>query len=354
MVLTVLITMVGAQTSPSIIKAIKDNGERIVKVIGVDPVEIVPGAFIVDSFHTITASFVNEDKYIKELIEICQSEDVNMILPCGNEDCLAITKNIQQFENLGIIVISSNYEILNNALDKYYAYNIIKEACPENAPEFYLIKTFDDFQKYSQVLDFPQERLVIKPRHGRGGRGVFVIDPEINFKTLMKNKPQGNYPIEVIENMIKDNDFEEFILMEYLPGEIYSAYALCRKGESILIIPNKRIWGNASNTLIGKVDMNNEVINAVKILNSKFSFDYNVNYEFAIAHDGKPKVFDVNSRIAASTAIFRNMGINMPFLSIKLALNEEFKIPPIKKDIVFMRYLKAINLRLEDRSVFEL
>jgi len=345
----VLLTMVGAQTSPGIIKALKEDGE--IYIVGIDPTKLVSGAYMVDSFHHITASFIDENKYIEELFEICKKEKVEIILPCGNEDCLAITRAHERFDSIGVKIASSEYDTLNIAFDKYTAYNFVKESCPEFAPEFYLIKTPDDFIKYSNILGYPDRKIVMKPRHGRGGRGVYVIEPDLNFGELLRNKPEGRYPFSVIKGLL-DDEFEEFILMEYLPGKIFSTYALCENGNSLTVIPHVRIWGNASNTLIGRVELDEEITEGIKKINKKFNFNFNVNYELKEDQSGLPKIFDINPRMAASTAIFRNIGINIPYLSIKLALGEKTKAPEPKEGTVMMRYLEEINLDVKNGKIF--
>ncbi len=355
MSLNVLVTMVGAQTSPGILRAIKDNGEREIHLIGVDPVELIPGASFVDSFYRITPSFENEEKFIDELLDIANREKVDIILPCGNEDCLAISKNICLFKEQNIIVISSNYATLINAFDKHFAYNLISKHSPENAPESYLIKSLDDFIHYAEKLGYPHNKIVMKPRHGRGGRGVYIIDPKINLHSLLSEKPSGSLPYQVIMSFLEQKTaFSEFLLMEYLPGDIYSVYCLCNQGNSVLTIPNKRIWGTASNTLIGEVTIDHKFIEPAEKLCQEFKFDYNINIEMKISRAGIPIIFDVNPRIAASTAIFRSIGCNLPYLSIKIALGESLNLPSQLEDVVMLRYLKEIFYSKKDGVFFDI
>jgi carbamoylphosphate synthase large subunit len=350
---TILITMVGAQTSPSVVEAIRHNQSEEVRIVGVDPTALIPGRFFVDSFYSITASFDDETKYISELLDICEKEKVDVVLPCGNEDCLAVTKNIQLFDNRNITVVSSSHAILVEAFDKLNVYTKIQKVSPQFAPKFYEIKNVDDFVLYAKRLGYPEKKLVLKPRHGRGGRGVYIIEPEVDFRAILQRKPEGIYSYNMVLEMIREN-FEEFLLMEYLPGEIYSVYCLCNDGKSDIIIPHFRMWGNASNTLIGTVNLRSDIIEGVRKINQTFGFNYCINYELKIDDKGSPKIFDLNPRLAASVAIFRNIGINMPYLSIRQALGETVSVPEIKEGVVMMRYLKEINYNKEKGDAFEL
>ena len=354
MALNVLTTMVGAQTSPGIIRAIKENGEREIHLVGVDPVRLIPGAHFVDNFYQITPSFYNEEQYVDELINIAKKEDIDVILPCGNEDCLAISKNLKIFNEEGIKVITSPYEILLNAFDKYHAYDQVSRCSPANCPESYLISNIDQFYKYSDILGYPEKKLVVKPRHGRGGRGVYILDPDVNLVSLLSEKPSGTLPYDVFSMQLERAlNVPEFLLMEYLPGDVISVYSLCDDGKSLVTIPNKRIWGTASNTLIGEVVMDDSYIKPAMNICQQFSFMYNINMEMKISDEGIPKVFDINPRIAASTAIFRSFGYNLPYFSIKMALGESLELPPIHDNMVMMRYLHEIFYKKKGKQFFE-
>lgn len=357
MSLNVLVTMVGAQTSPGILRAIKRNDEREIYLVGVDPVRLVPGAYFVDKFYQVTPSFEDESKYIEELLRISKEEAIDIILPCGNEDCIAMSKNMDLFIENDVVVVSSNYCTLQNAFDKYIAYNIISRITPEYAPAYHLVKNIDDFIKYSELLGYPDKKIVIKPRYGRGGRGVYTLDPSINVNALMTEKPSGTLPFEVFKYLLNNTSLEhfpEFIVMEYLPGDVYSVYSLCDHGKSLITIPQRRIWGTASNTLIGEITPNEEYIRPSEKLCESFGFMYNVNMEMKISDTGIPKIFDINPRIAASTAIFRAIDYNLPYLSIKMALGESFYLPPLKEGVVMLRYLNELFYNQKDGIYYEI
>lgn len=327
--LTILITMVGAQTSPDIIDAIKNNGDRKVRVIGVDPVDhdFIPAKFLCDAFYHVPKSWEKPARFVHTLLTICEDEGVDLILPCGNEDCLILADYHKKFENNGIKIVGNEFRTLKNAFNKIYVYNEVEAVSPNHAP------------KWGQRSDYSRLKCVVKPIHGRGGRGVYILDND--YRIDLSKKPDNTTHPQIFAGYRMNADF---LMMEYLPGDIYSVYCLCNKGETLLAIPNKRIYGNASNTIVGITELRGDLIECVKKLNKSFNFTYNVNYEFALDEEGVPKLFDLNPRLAASTAVFRNQGINLPWMSVLIALGEYVVIPPVQDNYVFMRYLKTINV----------
>ena len=354
---TVLMTMVGAKTSPSLLRAVKENGERPIELIGVDPVSPVPGEHFVDKFETVTASFENELEYIDDIEEILKKYNVDVMLPCGNEDCLAVANHIDQLKETGAAIAISDHKTLQSAFDKYQMYKLVEENAPEIAPKFHLARNREQFYEYAAELNYTNNRIVVKPRHGRGGRGVVIIDPKFNLDEFLSVKPSRVYSLEMIQSHIEDVDeFPELILMEYLPGDVISSYSYCIDGQTKINLSHRRLWGTASNTLKSRIERTPQIDEAVTDINEEFGFEYNINYEFKFDDDGIPKVFDLNPRLAASTAVFRSVGVNLPYLSIRSALGEEVSPPEELNGVdekIMMRHLTETYINEKTNEPFE-
>ena len=123
---------------------------------------------------------------------------------------------------------------------------------------------------------------------------------------------------------INDNNFPELIAMEYLTGEYYSVDVLSENGNIIYAVPKKRIRGNASNTVIGQVDLNHNVLEQAKKACNIFGFNFLQNYEMKMNEDQQPLIYDINPRGGASIAFCKAAGVNLMYYAIKMALGEEF------------------------------
>ena len=135
-------------------------------------------------------------------------------------------------------------------------------------------------------------------------------------------------------------DFPELLLMEYLPGKIYSVDFLAKNGEALIIVPKVRLSGNASQTLIGKVEKNDFINQMIMNISRLFGFDYMVNIELGCNAAGVPLPFDFNPRIAASTAFCSAAGANLIYYALKMALGEQVPKVEVKDNVVMIRYFK--------------
>lgn len=350
----VLLTTVGGKVSPSVVKSLTEVEERDLTVVGTDPVETVPGKYMVDEFYRTAASFEDADGFLDDVMDIIAAEDIDLVIPCINEESLLLSEHRERVESAGARLATPNHETLKRAFDKYEAYSVLAECAPEAAPSFHLVTSYDEFETAAAELGFPDEKIVLKPRHGRGGRGVLIIDPEMAFDELLSQKPDRRYPPAFVDQLLKGFDWDDdFLLMEHLPGDIYSTYALCDEGETLLTMTHQRLWGTASQTLKSNITARDDIEHAVEQINAEFGFSYNINYEFKENEDGQAVMFDLNPRIAASTAVFRAVGVNMPYLSVKLALGESVDPEPTDRDVSMMRYYQELFLDCETDELFD-
>lgn len=345
--LKILIITVGAPISPSLIKAIKDNEDgRRFYLIGVDSFANVPGAFLVNKFYKIRASWEDEEGFLDDIKKIIEKEKVNIMIPTANEDCLAIARNAADFS--GIKILCNDHNLTRKIFDKGYVYEVLKKDIPSVAPVFEIVNTYNAFVSAYRRISSVNKKVVIKPRYNRGGRGVYIILDELEFDEFFSKKPENLCSYQYIDRILKQRAvFDDLIVMEYLPGRIYSVYALSRNGEQIIAIPHIREWGNASQTLRGSIEWNDFIENSMGKIAKVFNLSYTFNAEFAASADGRVILFDLNPRLAASSGVDRFIGVNFAYLSLKLLLGEEIHLDldVIKKrKYTFMRYFDEVYI----------
>jgi len=322
--LRILITTVGGTTSPDIIRSLKNNGERKLWIIGTDPYEFATGRFFVDEFITSTYSGDSEEQFVREIQQIINNNRIDVIVPCGNEDNLALSK---YKDNFNCHIMTGDYDNLLRAYDKGDVYNQTRTLSPSHCPEFYLVKTLRDFDDACQKLGYPMRNIVVKPRFGRGGRGVYILKKTIDLDQLLSIKPDQQFSHKQFRILLEENDkITELILMEELKPKFSSVYSATVSGEFISL-NHIREWGTASQTLRGVVEQNDKLKRFSKKLKEHYSLDYNFNIEMAEGKDGNQKIFDLNPRLSASSGIDQELGINFPYLSLKECIGEKPKVP---------------------------
>lgn len=323
--LKVLLTTCGGLTSPELIRALKNNEERRVEIIGCDAFPYAVGRHFCDEFKLSPNSSSDEPAFINFISNL--SAEVDAIIPCGNEDNLALSLHKS---SLQAPLMAGDFNDLTRAYDKGAVYNHLSASVPECAPKFRIIKNFEEFRSALNFLNFPNKDIVIKPRHGRGGRGVYIISDHFSGD-IFSSKPEGIYPLSFIENFLnKDEEFDEIIMMECLREPIYSLYSLCLDGKNIVTLKHIREWGNASQTFRALVSYDPKLEEIASSVIEAFNLTYTNNMELATNDEGRPILFDLNPRLGASSGADRLIGLNFPYLALKLLLGEKVEIDKSK------------------------
>ena len=82
MTFAMLLTCVGGELSPQVIRTLKSSRRHDVRVVGVDMRDDASGRYFVDSFYTVPAG--DSDEYIGVLSDIVDREDVDLVLPTSD------------------------------------------------------------------------------------------------------------------------------------------------------------------------------------------------------------------------------------------------------------------------------
>ena len=123
--LTVLVSACGAQFMPGLADCLKDNGERYIRIVGVDMGFDPTVRQMVDALYQVPA--VDSPNYIDRLLEICKAEKVDVVLPFMSAELLPLIDRKRDFEAIGTRVsVADRYsvEITNN---KYRLYQFMKK-----------------------------------------------------------------------------------------------------------------------------------------------------------------------------------------------------------------------------------
>ena len=96
-----MMTGAGAPGAPGIIKSLRLNGEREIKIVGVDiDDQFSSGEGMVDYFYKIPSP-ANEQLFIDKVLEIALKHEVRVIIPLVTRELFVFSKHIDQFRKKG-------------------------------------------------------------------------------------------------------------------------------------------------------------------------------------------------------------------------------------------------------------
>ena len=214
--MNILVTSAGQRVS--LVQAFKKELSQLVsggKVLTVDlNPELAPACYVADDRFRVPR--VTDAGYIPTLLEICEANNVKLIIPTIDTELLILSEHLQQFKDKGIFISVSDAEFVRKCRDKRLTNQLFVEqgiAVPKQ------------FEKGR--FEYP---VFVKPYNGSLSKGIFVAE-----------KPEDISP-EQLEN-------PELMFMQYISPVEYDEYTVdCYFDKHSVLksaVPRKRIFVRA-------------------------------------------------------------------------------------------------------------
>lgn len=147
----------------------------------------------------------------------------------------------------------------------------------------------------------------IKPDIGEGGHGTFIANQKDNLLGV---------------------PFDKYLVTEFLPGKEYTVDCLTDKNGTLRYIsPRTRDRIMAGISVAGHTEsVSDEIKSIAEKINSRLSFEGLWYFQLRANSNGKLKLMEISVRCAGGMCLTRAKGINLPLLSIYIALGQEVSI----------------------------
>lgn len=311
--LTVLITAGGAPQSPTLIRHLRRNGERDVRIVGVDMDGEASGRFLADSFHQIPPA--GAPGYEQALFDVLREEKPDCFLNVSGSDVPYIARLKPKIEALGIAICVSDPAPLETANNKYSLYRTVRNISNDLVPEFESADSLDAFVRLATSMGYPDRELCFKPHVSKGSRGFRILSEKFDRRDqLLNQKPVSRYMtleefVAIFEN---SGSFPQLLLMEVVAGEECDVMTIGYEGQALLTTVKSREshrWGVIDK---GELIERPELVEKTKRIVEAIPLSYNISLQFI---DGR--LIEINPR--TSTFIYAD-DFNEPWLAVKLAL----------------------------------
>lgn len=321
--ITVLLSASGSPSMPGLIECFKKNGERNIRIIGMDMSDEPSAKYLVDQFYKVPVATAEE--YVDTVLDICRKENVDIYFPNISAEVTAVSKRRDDFINIGTIISTSDLKSVEIANNKLKLYEFLKSK-GVSVPKFYGVHSVYDFEQGCKYLGYPETPVCLKIVDGSGSRGVRIIDAHRNRYQIFVNEKPNSFFV-TYEDMLKilneADDFHEMLLVEYLPGNEYTVDLLAEHGEVKYMVGRENLVSLMSIAQESEVREDLEAYSMSKSVVRALCLDGNVGFDFMRDKDGKAVLMDLNPRITATVSVIAAAGVNLPYLRIKQLLNEE-------------------------------
>lgn len=307
-------TVTSIETAMALIKSADTNNEF--NVIFTHPNENFRGGLVADQFFVEPSEDeVSSEEYIGWALQFCKDKNIQVFSPGRCLQEIARPDNIALFEAIGVrLMIPSSYENIDliEVKSKFYSSIDLPDTPPAKWESFRNVAEFDAaYENMSKCADV----LCVKPSVGIFGNGFAILDEHRTMAQVMAGGFKDYIPFSVYRDSLIDvGDFEEMMLIEYLPYAEYSVDCVAIEGELLAGIQRRKpLKMGLPYTIMDRADLHE----ACQKLAKEFRLTGNFNAQFKDGTDGKTCILEINPRISGGIGMACLAGPNLPYIALK-------------------------------------
>jgi carbamoyl-phosphate synthase large subunit len=309
-VTTVLLSAAGAPGAARLIRALQENGERRVRVVGTDMNPSSIGAHLCDAFHVVPAG--SDPAYPDAILELVERESVDVVLPQSSFDLDALSVRREDFP---VPVLVSSPETVRRSNDKAETYAFLQRIGVPTV-EFRRVAGARQVDAAAHELGYPDRAVCFKPVFSSGSRGFRILDPTVDrAKQLLEERPGSvSMRLEEAVELLPDDGGPELLVMELATGGERTIDGIADGTRVVLGHPKTREAMRAGLAMFF-VTLHDDALMATA---DKIVRELQIEWFFNIQLVGDA-VIEINPRI--STIVYQE-DLNLPWLGVKRALGE--------------------------------
>lgn len=293
-------------------KALKNDG----MVVATDCSQIAPAMYEADKYYIVPR--ITEEGYIDCVLDICKKENIAGVLSLIDPELSLLAKNKKRFDDIGVTIIGSSYELCERTLDKMEMYNWLKSH-GYNCAKSYVNKNEFYADLANGKIKFP---VFVKPV--RGGASIAISKV---------------YDKETVELLFAHN--KNLMIQEFLDGQEIGAdcYIDMISNELVSVFTKKKLVMRAGETDKAISFKDENLFELIKKFVRESGFKGQIDIDIFDV-DGKYYISEVNPRFGGGYPHAYECGCNHMALIIN-NLNGKANEPKIgcyDEGIYMMKY----------------
>lgn len=255
-------------------------------------------------FSKYTSHYEDENAFVSDILNICSSKEIKLILPAHNEtEIIARHRNKFSDDLVAMIPDESHCRMFNNKSDAYDFVSNIGIPVPARM-------RYTDPNLISQSLKKKgMKKTVIKLLTGNSSKGVFYGESPDDAQSIVK---------QLIEKYSLDKSRYPQI-EEYVEGEGYGCSVLYSKGQFIAHFTHKRLREKietGGTSTYRETAVHNRIEAATKTIFNSIGWNGLAMCEFKVCpKTGRFWFVEVNPRMWGSISLAIESGVQFPYLA---------------------------------------
>jgi carbamoyl-phosphate synthase large subunit len=309
-VTTVLVTAAGAPGTAALLRALRDNGERDVRLVGVDMSERSIGRRLCDAFHIVPAG--SDPSFADAVLDLVEREAADVVLPQSSFDLPGLAAARERFP---VPVLVSGPETVRRSNDKAETYALLQRIGVPTI-EFRRVAGARAVDAAARELGYPDRPVCFKPVFSSGSRGFRILDPTVDRAHQLLHERPGSVAMRLEEalELLPDEGGTELLVMELATGGERTIDGIADGARIVLGHPKTRESMRAGLAMYFVTLDDDELLEVGDRIVRELSIEWFFNIQLVGA-----QVIEVNPRI--STIVYQE-DLNLPWLGVKRALGE--------------------------------
>ncbi|MCZ7589086.1 MAG: ATP-grasp domain-containing protein [Gaiella sp.] len=307
---TVLVSASGAPGTAALLRALRENGEREVRLVGTDMSERSVGRHLCNAFHLVPPG--SDAGFADAILGIVERERVDVVLPQSSFDLEGLAAHRDRFP---VPVLVSGPDTIHRSNDKAESYALLQRIGVA-APAFRRVNGAAQVATAAAELGYPDRPVCFKPVFSSGSRGFRVLDPTVDRAHQLLHERPGSVAMRLEEavELLPDEGGPDLLVMELATGGERTIDGIA-DGERVVLGHAKTREAMRAGLAMYFVTLDDSALEEIA---DRIVAELGIEWFFNIQLVGE-HVIEVNPRI--STVVYQE-DLNLPYLGVKRALGE--------------------------------
>jgi carbamoyl-phosphate synthase large subunit len=308
--ITVLVSASGAPGTAALLRGLRENGEREVRLVGTDMSERAIGRHLCDAFHLVPAG--SETGFAEAVLDIVERESVDAVLPQSSFDLAGLAAHRERFP---VPVLVSSPDTIHRSNDKAETYALLQRL-GITGPDFRRVNGAREVDRAARELGYPDRSVCFKPVFSSGSRGFRVLDSTVDRAHQLLHERPGAVAMRLEEalELLPDDGGPDLLVMELATGGERTIDGIADGEKVVLGHPKTREAMRAGLAMYFVTLEDEALMETADRLVEELRIEHFFNIQLVGEH-----VIEINPRI--STIVYQE-DLNLPYLGVKRALGE--------------------------------
>ena len=305
---TVLITNYSYKNT---LAAVRDIGSKGINVHTCGPPtknKVASLSVYCSNYSYYTSPNENVNRFIADITRTLSKREYDMIIPIGVDTTIPISHYKKELSEYARVPVA-DYEILENAHDKYKAIKIAKSVgvpVPETS-----LMSWESLKDES--FDYP---FIIKARKGVAGSGTRYVTSKEDFDQVL-NEFDGKKSDDI-------HDYQQPMIQEFISGDLMDVCVLFNRGSPRAALAQRRVITYPPSGGVGIVNEtveDPELIELALRLMKRMNWHGVAQVEFKKDDNGVPRLMEINPKFWGTLELSIAAGMNFPYMLYRMTMD---------------------------------